>query len=169
MKSDITTDVGLHIFERAGCGKAPYRFIGISEEVYQACPDAPVQAGGNCDYCGTGLRNKYWLLSADGRKFGVGCDCIEKSGDAGLIKAYKNSPEVRAANRAKIDARNERVADELATLMVDNAETLKAISKSTWNGTQESQYDYLARVIPWCGAAGRARCLKHIRVLLTTS
>ena len=35
-----------------------------------------------------------------------------------------------------------------------------------WNGEMESQFEYLTRVIPMCGAAGRSRYLKHVKNIL---
>lgn len=78
---DQMTDliIPVHPFEKAGLGKAPFRYDGHSEITFQAHPGAPVQAGGSCDYCGTGIRDAFWIKSADGRRFKVGCDCVEKT------------------------------------------------------------------------------------------
>lgn len=68
----------VHPFERAGFGHAPYRFVGYSRQVYQAAPDAPVQPGTSCDYCGTGIMDVFRVRSRDGVEFKVGCDCIRR-------------------------------------------------------------------------------------------
>ncbi len=70
--------VKIHPFEVAGLGLAPFRFSGMSEKVYVACPGAPVQAAGSCDYCGTGIRYCCHVVSSDGKAFIVGCDCVRK-------------------------------------------------------------------------------------------
>ena len=90
-----------HRFELAGLGKAPFRFTGeVSERTYQACPGAPVQPGSSCDYCGTGIRYEFWVASADGKQFKVGCDCIHKTGDRGLIQ------QISLAERKLRDKKN---------------------------------------------------------------
>lgn len=67
-----TANQTMHIFEQAGLGRAPYRYLGIEKQ----------HTG--CQFCATAIMFKFWLLSADGKKFFVGSDCILKSGDAGL-------------------------------------------------------------------------------------
>lgn len=92
----------IHVFERAGLGKAPFRYTGMTEASYQACPGAPVQPGAGCDFCGRGIRYVFHVRSADGKQFKVGSDCIAKTGDAGLRKAI-------SADKQKLDA-DKRVA-----------------------------------------------------------
>lgn len=80
----MTNDI--HVFEKAGLGKAPFKVVGFTVEKYQACQGAPIQVGGSCDYCGTGIMNTYHIQSADGNTFKVGCECVNKTGDKGMIK-----------------------------------------------------------------------------------
>ena len=90
-----------HRFEVVGLGKAPFQFTGeVTEKTYCACPGAPVQAGSSCDYCGTCIRYEFWVRSADNKKFKVGCDCIHKTGDHGLIQ------QISVAERKLRDAKN---------------------------------------------------------------
>lgn len=173
VRTDNPEEVGLHVFEKAGLGKAPFRCVGVTEKVGPiTMPDgtqigSPGQPMGCCDYCGTGIKDCYVIQSSDKKQFVVGCDCVARTGDAGLIKSYKNLPEVRAFNKAKRDALNDRKRNELATIMAERAEDLKAILlPPNYKGVIESQYDYLVRVIPMCGAAGRASYLKLIKKLL---
>ena len=72
----------IHLFEQAGLGKAPFRFVAVRENVFRAgdC----IKAGGSCDFCGTGIRWECVIESADGHKHVVGSDCIHKVGDKGL-------------------------------------------------------------------------------------
>lgn len=93
----------IHKFESAGLGQAPFRYVGYQEITYQACPGAPVVAGGSCDYCGACIRDAFFIESADHKKFKVGSDCIYKIGDAGLVDTVK-----RAANQVKTQKRHER-------------------------------------------------------------
>ena len=165
-KTDNPSEVGMHIFERCGMGVAPYQFIGCEETLFVAYPGATPRAGGTCDYCATAISTKYWVRSADGEKFGLGCNCIDKSGDAGLIKAYKNSPEHRALQKAKRQALDDRKSVEIEQLLELHSAKLASIQIKKWNGEMESQLDYLERVLPMCGASGRASYLKHIKNLV---
>lgn len=70
--------MAMHPFEEAGFGKAPYRFDGVRRNWFTAFPGDPGKPGGSCDYCGQGIANEFWVKSADGRRFKVGCDCIAK-------------------------------------------------------------------------------------------
>jgi hypothetical protein len=92
----------IHTFARAGLGPAPYTFLGVETKTYQACSGAPVQPGGCCDYCGTGIHDQFHLRAADGRTFKVGSDCIRKAGDAGLRRVVTDHE--RAKRQAKADA-----------------------------------------------------------------
>lgn len=103
----IADEVKVHPFERAGLGSAPFRFLGMRENVYSACPGHS-QPGGTCDYCGTGIRYECVIGSADGRKFVVGTDCVRKAGDAKLV------PLVASAERER--KRKAREAKELARI-----------------------------------------------------
>lgn len=70
--------MAVHPFEEAGFGRAPYRFDGVTRNWFVACPGDPGKPGGSCDFCGAGIAYEYWVKSADGRRFKVGCDCIAK-------------------------------------------------------------------------------------------
>lgn len=89
----------IHRFERAGLGVYPFHFTGMTESVI-TYPDGTSKAGSSCDYCSTGIRYQFWCESSDGKRFKVGCDCIHKSGDAGLIK------QISLAERKLRDAKN---------------------------------------------------------------
>src|SRR5690348_11206782 len=84
--SENTSEIGstVHCFERAGLGAAPFECVGMNENTYQACPGAPVQPGGMCDYCGSSIRFEFLIRSRDGKLFKVGSDCVHKTSDAGL-------------------------------------------------------------------------------------
>jgi hypothetical protein len=98
----------IHKFELAGLGMAPFRFTGqMEEKTYCACPGAPVQPAGTCDYCGTAIRYQYTVVSADGKRFKVGCDCIRKTDDAGLIQQISKA-ERELRNRKNAVARTKR-------------------------------------------------------------
>lgn len=65
-------------------GQAPFRVIGVEEKVFRAFPGDTGKAGGTCDFCGTGIRWVYTIESADGKRWGIGCDCVRHVGDSGL-------------------------------------------------------------------------------------
>lgn len=102
----------VHVFERAGLGRAPFRFERFEVSKYQACHGAPIQPGTSCDYCGTGIMNVFWIRSADAKEFKVGCDCVHKTGDAGLVKAVRD--EERRQARAKSTAKRDEQAAKRA-------------------------------------------------------
>lgn len=93
----------IHKFEAAGLGTAPFRVVGFAVKKYQACHGAPIQVGGSCDYCGTGIMDTFYIRGADGREFKVGSDCVYKTGDKGLVDTVK-----RKANRIKRERTVER-------------------------------------------------------------
>lgn len=74
-----------HKFTDAGLGQAPFRFTGVSENVFKF-PDGGTKPGGCCDYCFTGIRYEFHIVSADGKKSKVGCDCIKRVNDHKLMK-----------------------------------------------------------------------------------
>lgn len=168
IKSDSAADVGMHCFERAGLGKAPFKVVGCHESKYQAHPDAPIQPGGCCEYCGQGIIYVVEIRGADGRTFNVGSDCMNRTGDAGLIKAYKARPEVRAMNRARAKALDARKRNEWAALVADpnNRAKLASFTIEDWRGQTVPWLDYAEAAWQRCGASGRARYLKAAKALL---
>lgn len=136
----------IHKFEAAGLGKAPFRFIGQETIVYVACPGAPEQPGGYCDYCGQAIKNAFHIQASDGKRFKVGCECIRKTGDAGLIRVVKE--EEAAKRRAKADARREkkwkRERDLIAAFRAGRCESLR--SQPHPKGREGSAHDY----VEWC-------------------
>jgi hypothetical protein len=94
----------IHCFEQAGLGLAPFKYL--------YCIDMG-RCAASCQYCGTGIRYKFFLRSADNREFYVGCDCIYKSGDLGLIDIAKK--ERRRLAKEKRDALNAAKAKDRQT------------------------------------------------------
>jgi len=119
-KTDDATLVGVHKFEAAGLGKAPFRYVGIRENVWVSGDGSVRKPGGTCDYCGNGIQWEFHIKSADGRCSKVGCNCIEKVGDEGILKAYRTSPEYRAAQAQKRAAKAAAVTEALKTLLADS-------------------------------------------------
>jgi hypothetical protein len=113
----------VHPFERAGLGLAPFRFVGVTENMIRH-PDGTCQPGGTCDYCANGIRWECHVLSADGKRFKVGCDCIGRlasrtnasTADRALVKSADDAQRrIRnAAARARSAAKREAAAAERA-------------------------------------------------------
>lgn len=112
----------IHLFENAGLGKAPFRFIGVFKLPSKAVADhnplayqtqmeaiPPGWGMGSCHYCGTGLTYNYMIESADGQKFVVGSECVRHTGDAGLIRAVE--VEERRKRGEKADAKAKVLRD----------------------------------------------------------
>jgi hypothetical protein len=166
-KTDNASEVGKHKFEVAGLGLAPFRFVGMSEN-YITYPDGTGKAGGTCDYCGNGIRFECVVLSRDGKRFKVGSDCIAKVGDEGILRAYKNSPEVRAHKRKLAAAKDAKVSAELVALLAAKEAEYRAlphpygfINRET--GAPLSKWDYVQFSLKGCGASGRAAWLKTLK------
>lgn len=111
----------IHPFESAGLGKAPFRFRGVSRNVYQACPGAPIQGGGTCDYCGNGIMYEFTVSDSNGKVFKVGCDCINRLWSVGKKKcADPMREEIRQAElKMKRDIRHEREASKIASFAAE--------------------------------------------------
>lgn len=77
-----------HKFTEAGLGQAPFRFTGISENLFKMA-DGSCKPGGSCDFCFTGIRYEHHIVSADGQKSKVGSECIQRVADAKLVQASK--------------------------------------------------------------------------------
>ena len=112
-------EIGKHVFELAGLGKAPFKFVGIFEKVFKA--GNVVKPGGSCHFCGTGIRYCCEILSSDGKRFVVGTDCVDKTGDYGIIQAYKNSDEFLTMKREMRHAREQQKIDQLKVWLADES------------------------------------------------
>lgn len=148
----------VHKFQLAGLGQAPFSFTGkMTEKTYCAYSGAPIQPGSNCDYCGTSIRYEFWVRSSDGNEFKVGCDCIHKTGDAGLIR------QISVAERKLRDAKNAAAKErkqQKKTLRIAEAQRLlptvrgRLASKSHPNTYYASQGKTMLDYVDWCMANG---------------
>lgn len=128
-----------HIFSHLG--QAPYRFLGFEQKTYQACPGAPIQVGGSCDHCGTGIIDTFYFMSADGVKFHVGSSCVNKAGDKGLkaqiapakrkIKAAKDAARIKAAVEL-IETLKGELEAEPHPMGFDDRETGEPLTRLDW-------------------------------------
>lgn len=115
----------IHKWEAQGLGQAPFTCVGLyslparslaeyNPQAYQA-ELAQMPKGfdiGTCAVCGMALTNNFLIRTGCGRQFSVGCDCVKKAGDAGLVDAVQ--ARKRAADREK--RFQEREAERLARL-----------------------------------------------------
>jgi hypothetical protein len=167
MRTDNPANVGKHAFEVAGLGKAPFRCTAMTENVINY-GDGSSKAGGTCDYCSNGIRYEFHVVGADGRSFKVGCDCIAKVDDAGLLKAYKSLPEFRASQREKRWAKAARQRAEFKALVEEKAAMLQALPHSYGfvdraTGTPLTKLDEARWTLANAGAAGVAGFLGWLK------
>lgn len=108
----MSTETTIHCFEAAGLGKAPFSYEGVvhqdmayGERILGTIGGCMMttKPGGTCDYCGTYIVNMFRVRSADGKTFKVGCDCIRKTGDDGLIRRVEK--DVKAADKKRREDR----------------------------------------------------------------
>lgn len=170
MKTENSQDVGKHAFELAGLGRAPFRFVGMSENAYRL-PDGSSKAGGSCDFCGTAIRWECRVQSADGNFFKVGCDCIAKVDDSGLMKAYKTSPEYRTKQRVLREAKAKVVRVEFIEFIKQNEARLSLHKHPGGYIDWETRLpwtalDYARWQLNNCGDSGKRSALKYLRGLL---
>jgi hypothetical protein len=158
------TSTTMHPFEAAGLGQAPFRFIGMVEKTYQACQGAPVQPGASCDYCGQGIRYVFQVKSADGKSFGVGCDCIRKTTHKGVRLLSDAEREMRRFKRDQAAEKlRARVAASLATLAANPALFTDAPHPSPFFAKQGKTWrDYVLWSLESGSTSGRLAACKGV-------
>jgi ribosome-binding protein aMBF1 (putative translation factor) len=167
MEANTTT----HKFERAGLGKAPFRVVGNTQELFQAAPGAPVRAGTSCDYCGTAIADTYHIESADGKRFKVGNECVRKTGDGGLVRQAKaaGAPARRAKAKASKAREVERVR-ELERRLVEDQD-LRALLAALphpkeWAAEKgQTMLNSVEWMMDRAGHAGRMRMVRMVAKL----
>lgn len=160
----------IHKFEAAGLGAAPYRYVGCERTVVAEGfgADATVRPAASCDFCSTAISTAFHLVSADGKKFKVGCDCITKAGDEGLKRLI--SADVRKMEREKRAARdakkNEQVNARAAELLA-RPEVCERLAASPhpnqWRAEKgETLLDSVKWMLNHAGTAARVHTIKVI-------
>lgn len=154
-ETTATENTGMHPFERAGLGIAPFTFVGTYESKFQAVPgdpNCPIQPGTCCDYCFQGIMYVCRVRSADGREFKVGCDCVLKTKDKRITTAAK-----RAENKRNTEAAHKRadakIAAAIATLPTVESKLRAQPHPYAWQA--EKGATMLDRVKWLLGNAGR--------------
>jgi hypothetical protein len=178
MENNTTQTV--HKFEAAGLGKAPFKYIGMEiqdiaygEAVISRAGGILVttKPGGSCAYCGTYIVNMFNIESADGKKFHVGSECVNKTGDAGLKKVV--AAEVRKMNTERRHAR-EKVQVVEGEAFIERADVV-AFMKSmpspvAWRAAKGDTYaDYVAFALGNAGKSGTIRITRAVRKLFETA
>lgn len=149
-------------FERAGMGLAPFTLRGVEEKVYIACPGATPQAAGTCDFCGTGIRYVFHIESSDGKKWGVGCDCVRHTQDAGLIR--RATSEQRLIDRRNRHAREDRKIEDLKNWFYARAEKAKSIPSPNARRAEEFG-ETLFNCVEWyLSNAGRSGSIGILKI-----
>lgn len=165
---NTATNAAQHVFEIAGLGVAPFRFVGVETTGDRAALNANRASegltfttnlcGGSCDYCGQAISNVCWVLSSDGRRFKVGTDCLEKTGDARLHVLATS--KLRAK---KLDEKHAKDAARIAaakTALPGVSEKLAALPHPIIKGRTALDYaDFLFRA---GGTTGQLRAAKMI-------
>lgn len=153
-----------HPFERRGLGPAPYRLVGAETKLFRIPGvEGSTKPGASCDYCATAITQVYWVKAADGRRFKVGCECIRKAADKGLISGVKQAESAR--RRKLAEAKSAAVKAELDALLVDAAGALAAMPHPKgWAG--RTLLDWVQWMAANAGATGRATALRTARAAM---
>lgn len=167
MKTEHQENVGKHAFEVAGLGKAPFYFIGYSRKEYRATPDSPIQPGGTCNYCGQGIIDCCTIKSSDGKIFTVGTTCVNKTGDDGLLKAYKTSKEYRDHQSNLRWEKAQKQREKVRELITVHGEYFKRIPhpygfSDRVTGIPLTYFDYCEWSLSHCGAKGIGELYRHL-------
>ncbi len=124
----------VHPWEKAGLGKAPYRYLGCAYDVgphrfigkdgLEWTVGYEGQPMGCCAYCLQGIAECHKIRSADGKEFTVGCDCVARihaDGEPLLTEVERASRKLRnAKSRKRAAAKGKSVAEELDALLADS-------------------------------------------------
>jgi hypothetical protein len=123
---------GVHDFEAAGLGSAPYQEIEVLEDP---------GLGFCCDACGqAGLRWKHIVENAEGETFGVGSDCIQKA-DPDLHLELKRKYGVDGVFTEKVKVR----AEYFMQCQAECAKFQKLVDLFKSRGNQSSWWESKAR------------------------
>lgn len=111
----------IHVFTLSGLGQSPfYLHNPVGQEI------AETAGIFFCEHCGTVLKNRHFIKSSDGKVSVVGIDCLNKSGDNGLIDAFKEQQR-KSKQEARINHIEQKQAehkDREVTLFGETVEVL---------------------------------------------
>lgn len=162
----------LHPFERCGFGVAPFRLVGISENLFQM-PDGTCKPGGACDYCGNGIRWEFQIKSSDGKTFKIGCDCAATQLSKRSNKADKKlhdqiKKEMNARRRELAKASGERRIEAAKAAFAGSIEVFEAMPHPMKHCADRGAKaaGYLTWMFKNAGMAGKIRACKLIEATL---
>lgn len=170
IKSDNIKEVGQHAFEVAGLGKAPFRCVGFEYRVGPIQLDngsqvgSPGQPMGTCDFCSNGIADCFVIKSSDNKRSIVGCNCVERTDDSGLIKGYKKRPEYREHKRKQRHAREQRKIDEIPSLIELHRESLVVMPHPVQYRSDQghSFFDYAEWTMQNAGNSGKCKLHREL-------
>lgn len=141
----MNENISAHPFELAGMAIGPYRFVGLwsfpSRTLAERNPSAynialgtmprNLEGGcGTCSHCGMAISNVFIVESVPtGKRFGVGCDCVQKTGDKALgdrVKVAKARHEAQLRRERAEQRRREAHERYLDTVCPKTGETNRA-------------------------------------------
>ena len=178
MKNENMTEATeTHVFEKAGLGKAPFKYIGFSELSERRVTDAQgfthhIAAGGSCDYCGAAIHYAMWIQDANGKRFKVGCDCVEKTGAKG-IKKHVAAAKKQQAKAAREKAKAKEVVRIAAAqenykmhrnIFVSELHPKRLIDRATCRPL--SLYDYFNWIFANAGHTGKLKATRQIEKMI---
>lgn len=168
----ILSDLGInsHVFEIAGLGKAPFKFVGF-QSLGADGPDGMrlmasiggcetfTTPGGTCAYCGTCIINAFDILSADGKRFHVGIDCLKKTGDRGLVNPAKK--EESAIRASVLKQKNTVIIEQYGAEYLSAISSIAGVHPNAYLAGQGKTYgDYLAFCYNASGVTKKGAILK---------
>jgi hypothetical protein len=173
----------VHPFERAGLGKAPFRYVGqVAQDIEYGqrrlnsrdeAISITTTPGGTCDACGTYIVDMFRVRSADGRESVVGCDCILKVAETierkktlqDDVKAMKKAKAKVAAEKKKVKDRV-RVQAAITTMdtdtMVQSALGSQPHPYQSMASQGKTMADYVAWMFLNAGLTGQVQAAKIV-------
>jgi hypothetical protein len=150
----------VHVFETAGLGKAPFKFVGYyvdrgrtytTPQGLTVTVGAPGQPTGTCDYCTKNIAHCFQIESADGKKFVVGSECVMKTGDAGLKGEVNKVKTILQHNK-----QDEIIQNNWVWVEANKSELEKMPSHTV----RHSMYSMIVWYYKNAGRAGKIRIVK---------
>ena len=121
------TNEKMHTFEAHGLGKAPFECVDMDVGEHLT----------RCDFCGRAIRVYCTIRSADDRQFHVGHDCVNRTGDKGLI-ATATADRLKAV-RKRVEARTTEAGRNAAVraifekvVALANEAAFRTVPAPTW-------------------------------------
>ncbi|UYD59186.1 hypothetical protein HPMBJEAJ_00071 [Aeromonas phage avDM6] len=135
-------------WESQGFGKAPFRCVGMFKmpnkdtatmQDYAALPQG--YGAGSCHVCGTGIIYNYMIHDASGKKFVVGCECVNYTNDTKLIDEVK--AERKAFNNAQkaLETRKRNEAERERNGGLTDKEIAQKVAQAEWDAKREAYFD----------------------------